>query len=145
MERAIWQDIVQRILHSALRVQIQMFVEFGETFFDKEFAWSESDDKDYGTGAGFKFFKLPLRAALREVTLRAMLQDIESAFPKTFSAVSTEGSKVQARKLEEDQRHMQAHHRNGPCVSGKELYAAGDGGRRPSVWLGDRTRRHYET
>jgi hypothetical protein len=95
VERAIWQDIVQWILHPALRVQVQMFVEFGETFFDKEFAWSEMDDKEYGTGAGFKLFKLPLRAALREVTLRAMLQDIESAFPKTFSAVSTEGSKVQ--------------------------------------------------
>ena len=70
-----------------------MFVEFGETFFDKEFAWSEMDDNDYGTGAGFKLFKLPFRAALREVTLRAMLQNIESAFPKTFSAFSTEGSK----------------------------------------------------
>ena len=72
-----------------------MFVEFGETFFDKEFAWSESDDKDYATGAGFKFFKLPFRAALREVTLKAMLQKIESAFPKTFTAVSTEGAKVE--------------------------------------------------
>jgi hypothetical protein len=29
VERAIWQDIVQWILHPALRVQVQMLVEFG--------------------------------------------------------------------------------------------------------------------
>ena len=39
--------------------------------------------------------ELPFRAALREVTLKAMLQKIESAFPKTFTAVSTEGAKVE--------------------------------------------------
>ena len=72
-----------------------MVYKFGEIFFDQEFAWSEKDDKDYGLGAGFRYFKLPFRAALREVTLKAMLQIIESAFPKTFTAVSTEGTQVE--------------------------------------------------
>jgi 2-hydroxychromene-2-carboxylate isomerase len=78
-----------------VRVQIQKFVEFGEIFFDQEFAWSEKDDKDYGLGAGFRYFKLPFRAALREVTLKAMHNDVVAAFAKTFKAVETEKSKVE--------------------------------------------------
>ncbi len=64
-----------------------------------------------------KLLKLPLRAALREVPLRAMLQDIESAFPKTFSAVSTEGSKVQDFAAFSEERKAEIVYGTGKCTA----------------------------
>jgi hypothetical protein len=43
--------------------------------------------------------------------------------------MSKEEKKTEAKRASlKDQRHMQAHHRNGPCVSCKELYPAQHGG-----------------
>ena len=94
VERGIWDEIGLWILKPEIRVQIQFLAEFGDVFMDAELAWSEAADNEYALDAGYRFFRMPLRAAQREVALEQMLADVERALPKTFAAIQTEFAKA---------------------------------------------------